>query len=155
VGALRSFARTSNRRAKAWLLLDAALALHVADEALTGFLDFYNPLVLQIRQAWSWFPMPTFTFGIWLTGLLLLVVALAIATPFVRRGGIAVMLASWVLSSIMLLNGIGHLAGSLYFRRWLPGTTSAPLLIISSLFLMRQLLEPLHAVNGSSRSLDR
>ena len=28
----------------AWLALVVALALHVADEALTGFLDVYNPV---------------------------------------------------------------------------------------------------------------
>jgi hypothetical protein len=27
----------------AWLVLCAALAIHVADEALTGFLSAYNP----------------------------------------------------------------------------------------------------------------
>ena len=33
------------RRYIAWLLLCAALAAHVADEASTGFLDLYNPTV--------------------------------------------------------------------------------------------------------------
>jgi len=47
----------------AWLLLVGALAAHVADEATTGFLDFYNPLVTSIRSRAPWFPMPTFDFG--------------------------------------------------------------------------------------------
>jgi hypothetical protein len=50
------------RHARAWLLLDAALAVHVADEALTGFLDFYNPLIRQLRNRPGFWPMPTFTF---------------------------------------------------------------------------------------------
>ena len=34
---------------RAWYFLVSALAIHVADEALTDFLSFYNPLVLRIR----------------------------------------------------------------------------------------------------------
>jgi hypothetical protein len=45
------------RYMRAWLLLVGALAVHVLDEALTNFLDFYNPLVLSIRSQLPWFPM--------------------------------------------------------------------------------------------------
>ena len=41
------------RHLRAWRLLVGALAPHVLDEALTGFLDFYNPLVLSIRARYS------------------------------------------------------------------------------------------------------
>ena len=125
------------RHMRAWLLLVSALAVHVLDEALTDFLDFYNPLVLSIRSRVPWFPMPTFTFGVWLAGLVLLVIVLAVLARAVRRGGVAIWLASWVLGIIMLTNGLGHLAGSVYFQRWLPGATSAPLLIAASVFLLR------------------
>jgi hypothetical protein len=123
------------QHARAWLYMVAALALHVADEALTGFLDFYNPLVLSIRTRIPWFPMPTFTFDVWLTGLILAVAVLALATPWIRRGGTGAAAASWVFAGFMFLNGVGHLAGSIYFDRWLPGATSAPLLLIASVML--------------------
>ena len=126
----------ARRHQRAWLVLVAVLAVHVADEALTGFLDFYNPLVQRIRGVVPWFPMPTFTFQLWLVGLAGLVVALTLLTPVVRRGGIFASFASWLLSGIMLLNGLGHLTGSVYFHRWLPGATSAPLLLAASLLLM-------------------
>jgi Protein of unknown function with HXXEE motif len=122
---------------RAWLLLVGALAIHVADEALTGFLDFYNPLVRSIRSSVPWFPMPTFTFGVWLTGLIVLVSVLALLAPVVGRGGVASRLASWILSAVMFLNGLGHLAGSVYWDRWLPGATSAPLMLAASLLLAR------------------
>ena len=125
------------RHMRAWLLLDGVLAMHVADEALTDFLDFYNPLVLSIRSQVGWFPMPTFTFGVWLGGLALLVVVLAGLAPAVRRGGVAIRLASWIFGVVMFMNGLGHLAGSAYFERWLPGATSAPLLLGASLLLVR------------------
>jgi Protein of unknown function with HXXEE motif len=125
------------RHAGAWTWLVAALALHVVDEALTGFLGFYNPLVRSIRSEYPWFPMPTFAFGPWLIGLGVLVVTLSCLIPVVRRGGAGIRAASWALSAIMFLNGLGHLAGSAYFDRWLPGTTSAPLLLLTSVLLAR------------------
>jgi hypothetical protein len=128
------------RHARAWLFLVAALALHVLDEALTGFLDFYNPLVLQLRESLGFWPMPTFTFGVWLSGLVALVVILTVLTPAVRGGATGTRLVSWVLAVIMLGNGIAHLAGSVYYRRWLPGATSAPLLLVASIRLMNATL---------------
>ena len=125
------------RHMRAWLLLVGALAVHVCDEALTNFLDFYNPLVLSVRSQVPWFPMPTFTFRGWLFGLLLLVLVLASLAPAVRRGRAAIRLVSWVFGVIMLMNGFGHLAGSVYFQRWLPGATSAPLLLAASVFLLQ------------------
>lgn len=125
------------RHQRAWLFLATALALHVLDEALTGFLSFYNPLVLQMRAALGWFPMPTFTFWPWLGGLVTLIVVLFLLTPAVRRGADGTRVASWVLAVIMLFNGLGHLLGSVYFQRWLPGATSSPLLLIASVQLMR------------------
>jgi hypothetical protein len=131
----------AHRQMRAWYLLVALLALHVADEALTGFLEFYNPLVLSIRSRMGWFPMPTFGFRIWLGGLVALVVLLAMLGPAVRGGAAGTTVAAWTLSTIMFLNGLGHLGGSLYFGRWLPGTTSAPLLLLGSVLLARRTWE--------------
>jgi hypothetical protein len=138
----------ASRHTNAWLLLTAALAVHVADEALTDFLGFYNPMVRRIRSEWAWFPMPTFTFGAWLAGLTILVVALTMLRSAIRRGAPGTQLAAWVLSVIMFLNGLGHLGGSLYFGRWLPGTTSAPLLLVASAYLARRTLERRRTVSA-------
>ena len=143
MGSTREAARV--RHMRAWLLLVGALAVHVVDEALTGFLDFYNPLVLSIRSQIPWFPMPTFTFGVWFAGLVVLVAVLALVAPTVHRGGVGTRLASWVFGAIMFLNGVGHLAGSMYFQRWLPGATSAPLLLAASWLLWRATWERRHS----------
>jgi hypothetical protein len=129
--------RRARQHTRAWYVLVAALALHVVDEAMTGFLDFYNPLVSSVRSRVWWFPMPTFSFEVWLAGLVVLVTVLASMGVAVRRGIRGMRPASYVLAAIMLTNGLGHLAGSLYVRRWLPGTTSAPLLVIASTLLIR------------------
>ncbi len=131
----------ASRHAQAWLLLVGALAIHIVDEAMTDFLGFYNPLVRSIRSRIPWFPMPTFTFGIWLAGLIGGVLLLALLTIAVHRHVPGARLASWLLSGIMLLNGLGHLGGSLFFGRWLPGTTSAPLLVLASILLARRTWE--------------
>ena len=125
---------------RAWLLLVFALGVHVADEALTGFLDFFNPLVLSIKARRPWFPMPTFTFGPWLVGLVVLVTLLAALAPAVRRGGVWVRAVSWILAIVLVVYGLAHLVGSVYFRRWLAGASSAPLLLGTSAWLMRATL---------------
>jgi hypothetical protein len=131
--------RTTAARAhaRAWLTLVGALALHVADEASTGFLDFYNPLVIDLRARLRWFPARPFEFWTWLAALVVAVLVLATLSVAVRRDARGMRVAGWVFAGIMALNGLGHLAGSIYFGRWLPGATSAPLLIVASLVLAR------------------
>src|SRR5260370_25484462 len=53
----------------AWFALCVAFALHIVDEASTGFLSGYNPTVIILRERWSWVPMPTFQFRDWLVML--------------------------------------------------------------------------------------
>ena len=127
----------TRRLGRAWLALTLVLAAHVADEALTDFLSVYNPIVKSARERFAWFPMPTFTFGIWLTGLCLLVAILLMLTPLAFRGARVIRLLAYPYGAIMLLNGLGHLAGSAYFGRWMPGATTAPFLIVASLLLWR------------------
>ena len=124
--------------ARAWFLLVIGLALHVADEALTGFLDFYNPLILRLRERLGWWPMPTFTFGVWLAGLIALVVVLAALTPMIRERRAFARVASAIFGVIMAGNGVAHLAGSVYFSRWLPGATSAPFILGAAILLLRR-----------------
>jgi hypothetical protein len=124
------------RLGRAWLALTAVLAAHVTDEALTDFLSVYNPIVQAARERFGWFPMPTFEFGPWLTGLAILILVLAALSPLAYAHNTFVRAASYPYAAIMLLNGLGHLAGSVYFRRWLPGATTAPFLIVTSIGLL-------------------
>ena len=56
-----------------WIALCLALALHVTDEASTDFLSVYNPTVSALRAKFGFWPMPTFEFREWLTGLIVAV----------------------------------------------------------------------------------
>jgi hypothetical protein len=127
--------RTRHWRA-AWLGLALALALHVADEALTGFLPVYNGIVGAIRARFPWVPLPTFTFPIWLGGLALGVLVLFVLTPLVSRGRGWIRIASLVLGLIMVGNAFGHIGASLYWGRAAPGVYSSPVLLAAAIALI-------------------
>ena len=131
----------------AWIALCLVLALHVIDEAATGFLSVYNPTVMVLRQRRPWFPMPVFTFGVWLAGLVAAVVLLLCLSVFVLRGDRWMRPIGYVFAVIMLGNGLAHIAGtilgrtvaSVRFSRPMPGFYSSPLMILASLYLLCEL----------------
>ena len=133
---LASNEQAIRRHGWAWVMLTFALAMHVTDEALTDFLSFYNPMVQSIRGRISWFPMPTFTFDVWLTGLIAAVIILFALSVFAFRGSRAMVYASYPYGILMLFNGLGHTVGSVYFGRLLPGVYSSPLLLAASVWLL-------------------
>ncbi len=120
----------------AWLCLAVALALHVTDEALTGFLPVYNGIVEEIRANHAWVPLPTFTFPVWLAGLVLGILLLLALTPVVSRGARWIRVVSLVLSIVMIGNALGHLGASLYWGRVAPGAYSSPLLLLAAIALL-------------------
>ena len=123
----------------AWLALCVAFAVHVVDEAATGFLDVYNPAVERIRESYPFIPLPTFTVPVWL-GLLTFVVAVLTAlSPLAFRGRWGMIPVAYSFAVIMLLNGVGHIAASAYLREWMSGVYSSPLLLAGSIYLLVQL----------------
>ena len=128
--------RLRHRHWLAWIALCGALAIHVADEALTDFLAFYNPVVLSMRERYPSLPLPVFTFETWLAWLIFAVVALVAASYFVWRGRWAMRPISHVFAGFMMLNGLLHIAGSIYLGTLMPGVYSSPLLITASVLLI-------------------
>ena len=130
-----------------WFLLCLALGAHVIDEALTGFLNVYNPTVLVLRARFNWFPMPVFSFREWLTGLICLVIILLLLTPFAMRGSGWLRPVAYFLAIVMIFNGLGHTLGTAFgrtvsevrFARPMPGFYSSPLLFAASFYLLYQL----------------
>jgi hypothetical protein len=120
----------------AWVALALAIGLHVTDEALTGFLPVYNGLARGFRARHPWMPLPTFTFPIWLGGLILGVLLLLSLTPVVSRGAQWIRAVSVLLAVIMIGNALGHIAASLYWGRLAPGVYSSPLLLLAALALL-------------------
>jgi hypothetical protein len=128
--------RSKRRVGFAWVSLCAALAVHVVDEALTDFLSVYNPAVRSIRERLPMFPLPTFTFAGWLTGLAAALILLLLLSGFVYRGARWTVPLAYVFSVLMMANGATHLIGSIYLGRLMPGVYSAPLLLAASAFLL-------------------
>jgi hypothetical protein len=135
------------RLGQAWLALCAALALHVTDEALTGFLSVYNPTVLALRSRLGWWPMPTFQFREWLIGLIVLVCLLFLLSPLFFHGGRPIRPLAAVFAVLMIMNGMGHTLGtiagrsvaSVHFTRPMPGFWSSPFLIAASIWVLVEL----------------
>ena len=125
----------ASRWGAAWLSLTIALALHVWDEAAHDFLALYNPTVVAIRSRFPFLPLPTFSFGFWLGGLCAAVAGLLLLSPLAFRGKRWMRFLAYPYSVLMLLNGLQHLAGSVYFGRLLAGAISSPLLIAASIAL--------------------
>jgi hypothetical protein len=141
----------------AWVGLWIALALHVTDEALTGFLSVYNPTVVALRARFGFWPMPTFEFREWLTGLALGIVFLASLSRYAFRN------ARWirplfyvvaVVAGVMNALGhtiatiLGHTVSTVQFPRPAPGFYSSPLLLIVSVYALLQLGRTRHLPSG-------
>ncbi len=132
----------------AWVLLCLSLALHVVDEAANGFLYIYNPTVIALREKLGGWPMPTFEFTEWFVGLVVGVVLLLAASPFVFRGARWIRPIFYIFVAIMFFNGVGHTLGTIFgrtvstvhFSRPMPGFVSSPFLFAASVYAFLQLL---------------
>jgi hypothetical protein len=131
----------------AWVFLCLAFCSHVADEALTGFLDVYNPTVTAMRARFSWFPMPTFGYRDWLIGLIVANLCLLALSPWAFRNARALRPLAYFYAGVMLLNGMGHTfftvlgrtVPSVHFSRPAPGFYSSPLLLVTSIYIFIRL----------------
>ena len=121
--------------------MSSAIALHVADETITGFLPFYNNLVENLRAKLGFFPAPTFSFGIWFGGLITGIFLCFGFTIFIARGGRLNRWIATILGGLMTFNALGHLSGSLYYGKVLPGASSSPLLLLASLYMVFRVIQ--------------
>jgi multisubunit Na+/H+ antiporter MnhE subunit len=125
-----------------------ALAVHVADEALTGFLTVYNPTVLALRAKLGFWPMPTFTFQQWLTGLAAGILLLALLSPFAFQNERWIRPIFYFVAIVTgILNALGHTMATIIgqtvstirFARPAPGFYSSPLLLVAAMYALVQL----------------
>ncbi|HEV2698294.1 MAG TPA: hypothetical protein VGU90_09905 [Terriglobales bacterium] len=137
-----------SRLGLAWVFMWVALAIHVTDEALTGFLNVYNPTVLAMRAKLGFWPMPTFTFREWLTALAAGILLLALLSPFAFRNERWIRPIFYFVAVVAgILNAVGHTIGtifgrtvtSVHFARPAPGFYSSPLLFAAAIYSLVQL----------------
>jgi hypothetical protein len=120
----------------AWVSLSLALALHVLDEAIHGFLSYYNPAALAIRDRLSVVRLPTFSFEVWLIGLIVGVILLLALSPLAFRRARWMRPFALALSVIMVFNAGTHFSWSLVRGEVVPGTYSSPVLLAAALLLL-------------------
>jgi hypothetical protein len=113
----------------------AGLGVHVIDEALNDFLGYWNPLVEGLRTRVPLLPLPTFSFGVWLTGLIMAVAALLLMSHYAFAGRPWMRPLSYFMFVFMLGNGSFHILGTIVTRRPVPGVYSSPILLLCGIFL--------------------
>lgn len=120
-------------------LLGIAQAAHSIEEMLTRLYDFFwvvtgrlheiVPAIAQTRMTPRTFALLNLSFVAILLG----------AVPFVRaRKPLALGLAA-IAGGIEVANGIGHTAGAIWFRAYVPGVATAPFLFASGTLVLMEL----------------
>ncbi len=121
----------------AWIAFALAVALHVADEARHDFLATYNPNALAIRRRLHIPFPPVFTLRTFLSLLGSGVCLLLLLSPFALHGAHWIRIVALPLAILVgIANGFGHLGASLYYRRWMAGILSSPVLLVAGSWLL-------------------
>ncbi len=129
----------SDRLTFSWWLLGLVQAAHSIEEMRTRLYDFFwvatgrlhevVPSVTQVRMSAQTFALLNMTF---ITVLLGTVPAVRARQPF------ALALAG-LAGAIEVANGIGHVAGAIWFRQYVPGLFTAPFLFVTGALVLREL----------------
>jgi len=135
----------------AWVAFALTVAVHVTDEATHDFLSVYNPIARAIRERLPFLPIPTFTFEVWIVGLAAGILLLLALSPLALKGNRTLRFIAFPLAVIVgLFNAAGHIGGSLYFQRWMPGVYSAPLLLLAAIWLLAAAGKPWQQPGGKT-----
>ena len=120
----------------AWIAFALAVALHVADEASHDFLAVYNPNARAIRAKLH-LPIPVFTFRGWLTALIAGIALLLLLSPLALHGAHWLRMTALPLALLVgILNGLLHIASSLFYRRTMAGVLSSLVLLVTGTWLL-------------------
>lgn len=128
-----------NRVATMYWLLALMQAAHSIEEMRTHLYDFFwvvTGLFHSVIPSFPQFRMSADTFAV----INMSLIALLLATvPAVAAGKRWALFLAGIAGVVEVLNGIGHMAGALYFGSYVPGVVSAPFLLILGFFLLREL----------------
>ena len=128
----------------AWLLLGLAFSLHIVDETTNHFLPYYNATVLHLYGHVPGFPRIDLELRTWLGALVLGNLAFLALTPWAFGNAGRLRVAGYLVSVLaalesagqLLLTARGHTTGSVQFAGVSPGFYTAPLLLVSSVYLI-------------------
>jgi len=133
----------------AWVAFTLAVAVHVADEALHDFPATYNPKAMAIRRRLHLPFPPVFTFRAWLGGVIGGVGLLLLLSPFALHGAQWIRIVAVPLGVLVGIgNGLLHFGASIYYRRWMAGVLSSPLLLAAGGWLLWSAWAELQGAGG-------
>jgi hypothetical protein len=129
----------SDRLTLSYWLLGLSQAAHSIEEMRMRLYDFFwvatgrlhevFPAVTQVRMSAQTFALLNMTFIAVLLG----------TVPVVRaRQPFALALAG-AAGAVEVLNGVGHTAGAIWFRGYVPGVATAPFLFVAGVLVLREL----------------
>ena len=120
-------------------LLGLAQAAHSIEEMRMRLYDFFwvatgrlhelVPSVTQVRMRAETFALLNMAFITVLLG----------TVPAVRARRPLALLVAGIAGTIEVLNGIGHTAGAIWFRGYVPGVATAPFLFVTGILVLREL----------------
>lgn len=121
-------------------LLGLAQAAHSIEEMRARLYDFFwvatgrlreiVPGIPQMRMSAQTFALLNMTFIAILLG----------SVPFVRARKTPALVLAGIVGAIEVLNGIGHTAGAIWFRGYVPGVATAPFLFVTGVLVLQELL---------------
>lgn len=128
-----------DRLTSVYWLLGLSQAAHSIEEMRMRLYDFFwvatgrmheiVPAITQLRMRAETFAVLNMTFIAVLLG----------TVPAVRaRKPLALVLAG-LAGGIEVANGIGHTAGAIWFRGYVPGVATAPFLLVTGILVLREL----------------
>ena len=125
---------TDGAIARRFWLLGLAQAAHSIEEMIAKLYDFM--WIATERLGLPRMGMTATTFAV--VNMTIIAFLLGVA-PFVAARRPWAVAIAWVAAVIEVLNGSGHLAGTVVFSGYVPGAATAPLLIIAGIALLSAL----------------
>jgi hypothetical protein len=108
----------------------------VVDEVAGIFLFVYDSEARAWCDRLPFLHQPDFTFEVWLTGIVMIIIVLFSLSFFAFIGLSWMRVLSFPVAILMIINGLGHLAGALVRGQMIPGTYSTPFLLASACYLL-------------------
>lgn len=127
----------------AWVGMCVGMGLHTWDEAVHGFLEYYNATALAIYGHFWWAPRMDMSFRTWLTLLVTANAALFALTPLAFRNTQWLRRGAYVFCVIQVLNACVHTietvrgstVPSVVLEGPAPGVYTAPVLLAAAGYL--------------------
>jgi len=132
------------------LSLGLAQAAHSFEEIVTHLYDFFWVVTGVFHRELSWFPQFRWPADLFAAVNVALVALLLGSWPFVERRNTPALYLAWIAGIVETLNGFNHIAAAIFFRGYVPGVITAPVLLALGPSLLRELRRSGQVVNTQS-----